>query len=525
MLGSGWYSTIIQGFKTVFLLVYGGAFMARILLVMCVFAECVSGSSFSWILPVDQPWTSFPLDVCQLAGGSFALTHAAVMEDAVLFLMDADGEPTFKQANLRVPGRALESGGWVLPVADGGCFVCTYSEPRATGINSDIALFRLSESGEVAWKAMTGINTDTVYLGIGAAASDNGGCAVLGTCDYGYENAFLRMYSSSGSEVWEIDFKEVENYYPFAVYSTGEGFLVLLGHEWEETAMVLRVSADGIVEWSAEIPCNCGSGPSAFAECSTGYRVYLSLSDNTGAGVFLLLGTDGEILEMAQFSHGVSACDALITDDGSIVLAGSRNMDGEEGAVIEAFDFQGEPLWGRRMDSSGEDCFTAVCGCSDGGYGILGSINPMNENDPCGIVFVKTGPEGIVEDSADPAFIPVPVDTIREPEAPTFCIGWVIACGVYEAAEEAFDRSAIIYDEIETGIPGALWIPDWGSLSGYEGWLSYISFTQVDRLSDEQVAQVLAVCPDSYMVWVGMTPVSDVRMSLTDFNLFIFGQL
>jgi len=489
--------------------------MLKMLTVILVLAGFVSGGSFSRIFPASEPWYCSPLDVRQLAGGPFAMTQADVMDDAVLFLLDQNGELIVEQSVMRAGNRSLESGGWILPLSDGGCFVCSYSEPRATGVDSDIALFRLSADGGIEWKALIGDNSEEAYSGLGAAASRNGGCAVLGTWNYEYDDAFLRMYSSSGSVLWQRDFNEFENYYPIAVYPAGEGFLVLLGHEWEETAMVLRMGLDGVREWSSEIPYDCGFGASAVTECSRGFMVYLSLTNNRSEGLSALLDFEGNVLETTQFSHDVEAYDALVTAQGSIILAGYRNIDGEEGAAIEALDFHGEPIWSRRMDSIGEGCFTAVSESSDGGYCLWGSINPMDEGDPCCTMFVKTGPEGIMEDSADPSVIPLPVDVI---EAPSLCLGWVVACGVFGTESEAFERAVEVYTEVEVGLPESIWIPDWGSLSGYEGWLACLSCMPQDGLTDEQAAEVLAICPDSYMVWVGINPIPEGRMSLSDFN-------
>jgi hypothetical protein len=53
---------------------------------------------------------------------------------------------------------------------------------------------------------------------------------------------------------------------------------------------------------------------------------------------------------------------------------------------------------------------------------------------------------------------------------------------------------------------------------GYENWLSLICCLPAEGLSNERVGKVLAICPDSYMVWVGVNPVSDGIMSLSDFN-------
>lgn len=383
--------------------------MKRIILLLPFLVPCASGSSFTRLFSVSEAWFCSSLDVCELANGTFAFTQADVMDDVMLFRLDSEGSLLDGQDDMRVPGRSLESGGWVLPASDGGCFVCSYSEPRATGVNSDIALFRLSDEGWIEWYAHIGSGEETVYSGIGAAVSGNGGCAVLGTIERGYGGSFLRMYSPSGDLEWEIDLKEFLNFQPVSLSSAEGGFLILFVNEWGDGALALRVSREGVKEWSTEIPYPCGFGPSASAELSTGYGVYFSDYGDRRDGLYALLAFDGTLIEAVQFSHDVFVSDILITGDGSVVLAGSRVIDGEEGAVLEAFDSRGEPLWSRRMEGPGEDRFTAVSGCADGGYCLTGYMNPGSDGDTFGTVFVKTGPEGVFEGSADPAVIPLPL--------------------------------------------------------------------------------------------------------------------
>jgi hypothetical protein len=53
--------------------------------------------------------------------------------------------------------------------------------------------------------------------------------------------------------------------------------------------------------------------------------------------------------------------------------------------------------------------------------------------------------------------------------------------------------------------PDLVWIPEWPSLSGYEGWLACLIPEGLDEPGWEQkAAAVLEECPDAYLVWLGM---------------------
>ncbi|HPF33736.1 MAG TPA: hypothetical protein PK907_12040, partial [Candidatus Sabulitectum sp.] len=100
--------------------------------------------AFSQFIPVEDPWVHRFAEVEELSDGTIALVNGSVMEDLCVFLFDQQGEMIASREDLSVPGRALESGGWIVPASDGGFFMVSFSEPRATGIDSDIAVFRLN---------------------------------------------------------------------------------------------------------------------------------------------------------------------------------------------------------------------------------------------------------------------------------------------------------------------------------------------------------------------------------------------
>ncbi|MCK4504101.1 MAG: hypothetical protein KAW14_00675 [Candidatus Aegiribacteria sp.] len=88
----------------------------------------------------------------------------------------------------------------------------------------------------------------------------------------------------------------------------------------------------------------------------------------------------------------------------------------------------------------------------------------------------------------------------------TVSTGWVNACGVVTDQADAetllIEFAACGYDHA-----GHLWIPDWNSLSGYEGWLVYTG--PYDSAEDASIAacRLLWKYPDIYSILVSDDPV------------------
>lgn len=83
-------------------------------------------------------------------------------------------------------------------------------------------------------------------------------------------------------------------------------------------------------------------------------------------------------------------------------------------------------------------------------------------------------------------------------------LGWVVACEVFDdqsTASEAASELAILTNT-ETGV---LWIPDWPTLSGYNGWLVYLGPFVDETIAAEAACLLLWKYPDVYAINVGTT--------------------
>ncbi len=83
-------------------------------------------------------------------------------------------------------------------------------------------------------------------------------------------------------------------------------------------------------------------------------------------------------------------------------------------------------------------------------------------------------------------------------------LGWVVACEVFDSQTTASATASelAILTNAETGI---LWIPDWSTLSGYNGWLAYLGPFEEEAWAAEAACLLLWKYPDVYAINVGVT--------------------
>ena len=367
------------------------------------------GSSFSEYLPISFTWDHQYKDIEQLVDGTFAATFGMVFEDLYLLHLDSDGNVITEQNNLTVSGRGLEGGGWILPIEEGGCFVVAYSEPRATGMNSDIVIFRLDSDCSIEWTLNLGENSEDAYTCFGTAKTDNDGLVVFGGRGFIGDNVFVNSYSSNGELQWEYIYDEEEGYLPISIGEAVDGNLVLLSRMWNDTTYLQKLDTNGNLEWTTELPNNSRWGPASFCIVDAGYAVYYTGGEESNTGISAVVDLSGSLLESDYFTHGMLVQDALVQEDYEIFLVGSRVIGEENCAVLEAMDHQGNVSWKRILDGTGEDSFTSVCPTSDGGLALLGYTAYNQEvEDSISSIIVKTDSLGVVSGGTNPTQIPLP---------------------------------------------------------------------------------------------------------------------
>ncbi len=376
---------------------------------MAILATAITGDTFSRLIPNEYPWEYSYNDVTELSDGSSAVSSGMVMEDLQVLIFDSTGELISTMDGLSVPGRELESGGWLVPLADGGFYFVSYSEPRATGVDSDIAVFKISGDHEMEWTEIIGENTEDVYTGFGAAGTPDGEIVILGGEGYAGQNAFLRAYGPRGDRTWEYTYPEDDGYLPVGVGRVDDGYLVLLSHRWQENTFLQKFDGSGNMEWELVIPYVSHPGPVSFCTMDAGYGVYFQGGeDGSRSGVTVIASPAGERIGTGVFTHGMLLQDVLLAVDHQLILVGSKVIDGVNCAVMESCDYQGNLTWKRRLQGQGEDGFTGVCACASGGFLLTGYSISEDEGQESGAVLVRTDELGCVTGGENPTQIPMP---------------------------------------------------------------------------------------------------------------------
>ena len=470
---------------------------------LCVLSILGSASGFPVLLGSSDVWLYSIQDIARCSDGGYALTVCEVMEDPTVIWLGPCGELVDERPFSSV-GRRLESGGWLLPRREGGLYLCCFSEPRATGMDADIALFGISADGEQQWVHQIGREEDDgVYIGLGAVLSSDGGCAVLGLPGfYSGRPGFLRLISPAGEMEWELALQmegDDETFFPVALGRSGDGFLVLMKHAWREVVLMVRVGRDGRLDWASECPVPCSYGPSAFRDHDGLVDFYYSVDDHSG--VLGRIDSDGVILRTAIVEHPIrSVADVELADEG-LFLTGSESHDDDESAVLVCLGrgMDGSGSWSFVLDTPGRDRFTGVLPLEPCGFLLTGYSGDIGADD--GSLFVlEVDSSGCPEGPAGLSEVPEPSLVLRVEE---LSLGWVVACGVYQSEAEAYERALSVREAVNLGRAGVLWIPDWPSLSGFEGWLAYIECLGPDEIPADAADLILDVCPDAYVVWVG----------------------
>ena len=383
--------------------------VAKSIFTLLVLLCTAQGSSFSEYLPISFTWDHQYKDIEQLADGTYAATFGMVFEDLYLLHLDSAGNVITKQNNLTVSGRELEGGGWILPIEEGGCYVVAYSEPRATGVNSDIVIFRLDSECSIEWSQNLGENSEDAYTCFGTAKTNDEGLVVFGGRGFPGEYIFVNSYSADGDLQWEYIFDEDEGYLPLSIGEAAGGNLVLLSRMWNDTTYLQKLDNNGNLEWTTELPYKPRSGPTSFCSLETGYGVYYTGGEESNTGISAIVDLSGNLLESECFTHGMLVQDAKIQENSEIILAGSRVTDGENCAVIEVMDLEGNVSRQGIMGNNGEHSFTAVCPTSDGGLVFLGyTAYNQEDEDSLSSFIIKTDSPAIVSGGGSPTVIPLP---------------------------------------------------------------------------------------------------------------------
>lgn len=425
------------------------------------------------------------------------------------WLLRLDSEGRLVHAGIVGPfrgaSREMESGGLVEELPDGSVLVAVHSEPRATGLDADACVFRLDPDGALAWNTVLGRDDDGVYRITGLAAFEDGSFVAAGSTGCEDETPFAGIFDPEGRPAGELEIGN--SLYVEAVEISPDGHVLLLatGHP-DARLMLLRFTRSGAP--AGMTPCRledllpadfsvedmaAGSDGSVFI-CGSGYpNPWICRMTNDGDPAwFRSWSGEGVVSCVREMSGGRAAC------------CGCASGSGDSGmcAALAVYDSSGVMLWQRLYEGGEYSCFSDVRIMEDGGFLLAGTRDLSGTDDIWSeALLVRTDAGGGVDSFVTPEGTSALHPVFQSLDSPPR--GWIIACGVYPAQEEARISASHAADATLLE-PGILWIPDWPSLSGFEGWLAYLVSETVDGNGWTELCTVLqSGWPDAYLVWVG----------------------
>lgn len=461
-----------------------------------------------------------------LPDGSIALAVSAAAGDFSfgypwVVLLDGSGDVTWTDAcgEAGIPGvsRELEAGGWLETLADGTLLLASYAEPRATGVDAEVAVLHITPGSGTETAAVIGADDDRAYWPIGMEALPDGSFEVIGrTCSM-EDMPFEFTCDAAGNRAMRFDPSEDRYYFVQAFDLTPEGTVLACTDSYEEWLVSRNASGDTLCVTD---PGQVGS-ESFFSilRCSRD-RILLAGARYGSPWVACLDPGFNTIWEttLPQFLSGVA--DMAEGPDGSLTICGFyAELEGEgEGGVgntvlpaVCRLDSSGAVEWARMYEGVQDLWICSVDAAPDGTVILSGSARVPDADTSLACAWVARLDRdgrfpGADHGEGDTVHLPAPAAqfVMRPP------IGMIAACGAFDSESDAIARASRLSElagSSESGWEyptGVTWIPDWASLSGNEAWLAYVGpLWTNDEGIDDMMERIGSLCPDAYLVWAG----------------------
>lgn len=397
--------------------------------------------------------------------------------------------------------RDFESGGYILPTADGGCLISGYSEPRATGIDTDVCLVKVDSTGAIVWEQIFGENDDNVYSITGLAGSTRG---YLLAFSHPYTDAFFVMYDQTGNMLWQSEYLNEEYYIEALTADNDDGFLAMGKDGYGQESWILKIDNTGQLEY-IKLPENTQiQYTSCVGTTEDGGYVICGRTEDSDAFLTRMDYRGNPLWNYTSEFQGTDRATCVeITVDGMIALAGlEKSGDGDDdenddeySGWLALLDHSGLQ-WKRNYTFEGFSIIESVRQIPGGGFILCGTTTLQGSGSAW---LLRTDEYGLVTGSEE-GYPEINENTVvfREP------LGWIVSCEVLHDSASAEHRATELQQstDIETGI---LWIPDWQSLPGFQGWLVFagpyywLEDPDLQRVTED----LLEVYPDAYLIFAG----------------------
>ncbi|MCD4706169.1 MAG: hypothetical protein K8S62_00335 [Candidatus Sabulitectum sp.] len=463
---------------------------------LVISSMAIGDSTWSIVIETGERCLYGLRDCAVLSNGNAVISLTGAFEDPFLMCFDREGKILWYRHILEGEGsRAFESHGDLVIMEDGFA-ACYHSEPRATGINTDVAVVRMDSSGGILWTYILGEGDEEIWMSTDMISCPDGGLLVSGCPGQQIPGAFVFKLSSDGRLEWMTQPDEIKGFALSVMKTVDSDYAVLVNDEYSNSTIVQHITSNGLV-----------SAPITVSETAIPFRARTSCIDNSfwvfpaieshvlyAYRLYPDYGTLHEIF--AQLPRDSEAELADVMEEGLLVSGGTD--DGED-ALLLRYDFNGNLLCERYYDTGGID-FLYSADFSNQGILAIGQTR-ADSGEERDFWIIMTDNSGFVEG----AEVTENGILLIEPERmhiELYTRGWVMACAVSNEEEEATQAS---HDLMKvTGLQtGYLWIPDWQSLSCAEGWLVYaLPYMEHDGILQEGVDSLMEMYPDAYIIWV-----------------------
>ena len=319
-------------------------------LLLLISSMATGDSTWSVVIEPEEDCLYYLRDCAVLSNGNSVISIVGAFEDPFLICFDQEGEILWSRHILDEGDyRAFESNGELIVLEDGFA-ACYHSEPRATGIDTDVAVVRMDSSGCILWTFILGEDDEDIWMSTDMISCSDGGLLVSGCPGQMFFGGFVFKLSSDGRLEWMTKPDEIEGF-ALSVLQTVEGdYFVLVGYDY--SVAVQRITSDGLV-----------SAPITVSETGISFGARIGCIDDSfwlfpaieghvlyAKQLYPDCGEQNEIFLQLPTNSEIKLADIL--EEGLLLSGGT---DDGEVALMLLYDFNGNLIWQRRYDTGGRD--------------------------------------------------------------------------------------------------------------------------------------------------------------------------
>ncbi|MCK5117054.1 MAG: hypothetical protein KAR44_10670 [Candidatus Aegiribacteria sp.] len=347
-------------------------------------------STWSVAIETEEDWHYYLRDCAVLSNGNAVVSITGPFEDPFLICFDREGEILWSRHILEAESsRAFESLGGLVTLDDGFA-VCVHSEPRATGIDTDVAVVRMDSSGSILWTFVLGEDDEDIWMSTDMIPCSDGGLLVAGCPGQQLLGGYVFKLSADGRLEWMTQPEDIEGF-ALSVLQTVDGDYCVLVSNYNSID-VQHITSDGLVSApitvaDSEIPIRA-----RISRINDSFWIFPAIEGHVLCGERLYPdnGMQNEIIVQLPSDCEVQLADIL---DGDLLISGGT--DGLDDALLLLYNFNGDLLWQRCYDTGADDyLFKAIL--SNHGILAMGNINSIS-GEVLSFWILKTDISGIVE--------------------------------------------------------------------------------------------------------------------------------